>query len=680
MTRSRSRRNNAEEARKERAKSGINLSPRQILAKGAVLTGNAVDEATALVTIDDTNDMFRSESAVTPDYDPLALVNFVEITPHVKPSIDAYAHNIEGYGYRRIAKHPWMEDLESDEAREAVLAAMVIEQWAQAQDDVLAADAEKSELKERIAELNAKRNSSASKGCTARTVAKWQKEIDTAQEELDEAESDDPSEGFDEITDENVDAKLRQLEVDMRREEFAFDAFFEHCCSTMSFTKLRRIVRQDIETHGWGGIEMERDGYERLRRLSYVPAYTIRPLIDPGELVEVLEPDPVSPISDEDRQISVKRRFQIFVQIVRSLKVYFKSPGDPRIISRTTGKVYKSETEMRHKDNEGKDAQPANELLWISLHSPKSLMPPPRWIGNLLQVLGGREADETNYFYLKNNAIPYGLLFCSGGSIPTDIKDRLEYELNSEIRGSEGAGKILVIQAKPMGKAQSDGRVVLPELEYKSLRDAHEKDALFTGYDERGADRIGASFRLSPILRGYTPTNLNRATALAAIMLAEQQVFEPEREDIDWIFNKTLLRALSIRYLLFVSNSPATRSVEDVVEIIRVAAPSGGLVPSEIRELIEDLFNRKFTKIKDGWTQVPMVMTLAGMGDAGQGASPDGLPGQIEDEETDVGRALATIEARVSSVVHDTMSSYGHDVEVKALFVDREDADVAADQ
>ena len=679
MTRSRSRRNNAEEARKEQANRKLNLSPRQILAKGAVLTGNAVDEATALVTIDDTNDMFRSESAVTPDYDPLALINFVEITPHVKPSIDAYAHNIEGYGYRRILKQPWMEDLESDEARDAVRAAMIIEQWAQSQEDALAADSEKSELKDRIAELTAKRNAAVSKGCTARTVAKWQKEIDAAQEGLDEDGLGDPDGQFEEITDEDINAKLRQLEIDIRREEFAFDAFFEHCCSTMSFTKLRRIVRQDIETHGWGCMEMERDGYERLRRLSYVPAYTIRPLVDPGELIEVLELDPVSPISDEDRQISVKRRFQIFVQIVRSQKVYFKSPGDPRVISRTTGKVYKSETEMRHKDNEGKDAHPANELLWISLHSPKSLMPPPRWIGNLLQVLGGREADETNYFYLKNNAIPYGLLFCSGGSIPNDIKDRLEYEINSEIRGSEGAGKVLVIQAKPMGKASSDGRNVLPELEYKSLRDAHEKDSLFTGYDERGADRIGASFRLSPILRGYTPTNLNRATALAAIMLAEQQVFEPEREDIDWIINKNILRALAIRYLLFVSNSPATRSVEDVAEIIKVAAPNGGLVPSEIRELIEDLFNRKFTKIKDGWTQVPMVMTLAGMGDAGQGGQPDGLEGQVGDEETDVGRALATIEARVSSVVHDTMSAYGHDVEVTTLFVDQGDADVSAD-
>lgn len=661
------RRNNAAEAKKERAKSTTVLTPRRILAKGAVLTGNAVDEATALTAIDASEGVYRNERAVTPDYDPSALINFAEITPHVKPSVDAYAQNIEGYGYRSVMKQPWMSDLESDEAREAVRAAMIVEEWAQDQDDALVADSEKSGIRDRIAELSAKRDDSVKKGRTKKTVEKWQKQIDEAEEELATDERDEESA----VTDEAIDAKLREIEMDIQREQFIFDAFFEHCCSTMSFTKLRRIVRQDIETHGWGCMEMERDGFDRLRRLSYVPAYTVRPLVNPGEMVEVLEPDPVSPISSEERQISVKRRFQLFVQILNDKKVYFKSPGDPRVVSRFTGKTYKTEKEMKHKDNEGKKAQPANELIWIALHSPKSLMPPPRWIGNLLQVLGGREADETNYFYLKNNAIPYGLLFCSGGSIPNDIRERLEYEINSEVRGSEGAGKILVVQAKPMGKSSSDGRIVLPELEYQSLRDAHEQDALFVGYDERGADRIGASFRLSPILRGYTPTNLNRATALAAIMLAEQQVFEPERKDIDWIINKNILRALGIRYLLFVSNSPATRSPEDVVEIIKAAAPSGGLVPSEIRELISDLFNRDLNTIKDDWAQVPMVMTLSGLS-SGQGGAGEasGLEGQLGDEETDVGRALGNLEARISRTVNAVMQSYGIESEVDAMFLD----------
>jgi capsid portal protein len=406
-----------------------------------------------------------------------------------------------------------------------------------------------------------------------------------------------------------------------------------------------------------------------LKRLSYVPAYTVRPLENRGELVDVIEDDSITPLS-ENREIVVKRRFDIFVQIVGGRKVYYRSPGDPRIISRTTGKAYKSEDEMRKSTEdggEGKNAQAANDLLWIAQHSPMTPCPPPRWIGNLLQVLGGREADETNWYYLHDSAIPYGLLFVSGGTIPTDIRSRLENRIATEVRGSEGSGKILVVQAKPMGKTGADGKQVLPEMTFQSLRDAVDNDALFLKYDERGADRIGASFRLPPILRGYTPQTLNRATAFAAIYLAEQQVFQPEREDGDWLYNKYILPEIGVKLYRFVSNSPPTRDVEDVANIIKAAAPHGGLLPQEIRAMLSDLLNRPFAKIQEDWAQQPMVMTLAGLGDAGIGN------GSLGDEENMgiVNQRLAQAEQRIAQIVQEELATLGTNVDVRAAFMDR---------
>ena len=78
--------------------------------------------------------------------------------------------------------------------------------------------------------------------------------------------------------------------------------------------------------------------------------------------METTEPDPVTPLSD-GREVMVKRRFRRFVQIVGSKRTFFKSPGDPRVISRQTGKVYESVQEMRKpKDagGEGKDALEAS--------------------------------------------------------------------------------------------------------------------------------------------------------------------------------------------------------------------------------------------------------------------------------------------------------------------------------
>ncbi len=667
-------RNRAQEERHNRATDVTSLGKKQILAKAAALTGNAVSEATAIQAIDAREDSFAEQGAVIPDYDPEALLNFVEISPHLAPNIAAYVQNIEGYGHQRVVAESWMEDLDGEEAFEAVRQALIIEAWADAEEQALAAEDGRNELKSALAAVREKYDDAKRKGRAPSTIAKWQKAVGDAEDALAEYEEEQApgdTNAYDEdsITDDVVMAKLQELGMRLRREQFLFDAFFKNCCSTMSFEKLRRIVRQDIESHGWGCIEMERDGYGRLKRLTYVPAYTVRPLKQRSEVIEVIEDDSITPLS-EGREITVKRRFTVYVQMVNGEKVYFKSPGDPRVVSRTTGRTYETVGEMRRaEDNEdrGYTAQPANDLLWMSLHSPKTACPPPRWIGNLLQVLGGREADETNYFYLRNNAIPSGILFVTGGTIPTDIKDRLENRLAAEVRGSEGAGKVLVVQARPMGKTSADGRAIMPEMSFQSLRDAKEDDSLFTGYDERGADRIGASFRLSPILRGYTPATLNRATAIAAVDLAEQQVFQPEREDDDWFINKHVIPEIGIKYHRFVSNSPPTRSVDDVVNVIKAGAPQGGLLPYEVRQLLSDLLNRPLPKIQEEWARNPMVMTLAGLSGGAPAVTETGEG--LDNELVDLTKRLANIEARVRSVVTEELAAVGMDVDVSAAFM-----------
>lgn len=663
------------------------LNVRAILAKAATMSGNAVDEPSAIRSMMDREDIYQSAGAVTPDYDPEALLRFVEISPHLSPNIAAYAQNIEGYGHQAVTIEPWMDDLSSEEARDAIRQAMIIERWAAEEEAALAVESEKAELREQIGSLKEKRNDAVKKGRTSATIRKWDKQLVDVKNRLAKLEpqdrpedaddpdlSDEPIDGdgmiSDEITEEEVDAKIRELEIQLRRERFAYNAFFESCCSNMSFIKLRRNVRTDIESHGWGCFEMLRDRYNRLKRLAYVPGYTVRPLEDDGDLVDVVENDAITPLS-VDREIIVQRRFQIYVQIVNDRKVYFKSPGDPRVVSRITGKVYKSADAMRASDDEGDNPVEANELVYISLHSPKTQCPPPRWIGNLLQVLGGREADETNYYYLKNDAIPYGLLFVSGGTIPGNIKERLESKLSTEMRGSEGAGKVLVIQATPMGKKTADGPVVLPQIEFRSLRGDHETDALFTGYDVRGGDRIGASFRMPPMLRGYTPSNLNRATAIASILFAESQVFQPERDDIDWILNKWIVPEIGggIRLLKMVSNSPPTRGVDELSEVIRSAAPQGGLLPNEIRALLAEMLNKPMAKIREEWARQPMAMTLAGVGAACSHVEPD-VPsvGSSNGEESasggersigDLARTLSNFEAKIRGLIAEELNGSG---------------------
>lgn len=668
---------------------GQPLNSRTILAKASAMTGNAVDESAALQNIENREQLFGDAGAIVPEYDPESLLTFIELSPHLSPNIAAYVQNIEGYGHQPVVIESWMEDLESEEAKDAVRQALIIERWVDQEEEALAQAEEKAELRQSLRAATRKYKEAKQSGKTKQTVNKWKAQVDELQAKLDAfdiqeqpIDEDDPvlDESVDEdgtvdseITDAEIQAKLQEIGMQIRREQFMYNAFFQHCCSEMSFVKMKRIVRQDIESHGWGCIEMRRDKFNRLKRLSYIPGYTVRPLQNEGELVDVVEDDSITPLS-EDREIIVQRRFHIYVQIVNDRKVYFKSAGDPRIVSRTTGKTYETIEEMRRKDKEGKGAVEANELLWIALHSPKTQCPPPRWVGNLLQVLGGREADETNYYYLRNDAIPYGLMFVSGGTIPQDIRERIETRLASEMRGSQGSGKILVVQASPIGKKTADGPVTLPQLEFQSLREAHQSDALFTKYDERGGDRIGASFRLPPMLRGYTPSNLNRATAVASLTFAESQVFQPERDDMDWVFNQWVLPELGIYYLKMASNSPPTRGVDEMVEIIKSASPQGGLLPNEIRAMLSEMLNRPMAKLKEDWTKQPMVMTLAGINADGAPIEPgqagvEGQPGPIGE----MAKRLSAIESRVRSIVTEELAAAGMDVDVAASLFDRQE-------
>ena len=662
----------------------------EMLAKARVLAGSEVEESEALDAIEEANNRFTSLGATVPRYDPESLIRYVEITPHLRPCIDAMAQNIDGFGYRSKPVEPWMEDLDSEEATEAIRQALDIERWQDEQDAALDREQEKAQLRAQLEELLGKANDARAQGQTSRTVRKWERKVEEAQVQLDALET-PPEEPLlpegevpegeqtaeESVPDAEVDKAREMLRDELRRQGYLFEAWFKNCCSDRSFVELRRNVREDIKTHGWGGIEFLRDGYGRLKRLAYVPGYTIRPMADRGDLVDVTEDDAITPLS-EGRQVMVKRRFRIYVQIVGGSKVYFKSPGDPRTISRTTGRVYRDLAAMRRPveadpPGEGADAQTANELLYLSDHDPTTPCPPPVWIGNLVSVLGVREADETNYYYLADKALPAGMLFVHGGRLSRGVKERIESRIKNELAGAQGTGKLLVVEANPTGGNPNE-RSVLPSITFQSLREMHTNDALFTAYDERTADRIGASFRLSPMLRGYTPSTLNRATANAALYFAEQQVFQPERDEFDWVINKSVMPEIGLTLLRFQSKSPPTKSAEEYAKLVQATAPHGGWTPNEIRDQVSDLLNRPMAKFDEDWANAPMVLTLAGGAPGGED-----LGGMDEVSASEISKRLRSIEARVSTMVTEELRAMGYDMEARSAFIGPEDGEDPSD-
>ncbi len=589
-----------------------------ILAKAAVQAGDAVDEAQALGIIEANEESWKENSAVEAPYDPHTLLSLVEMSPHITPNLDAYAVNIDGHGHHFEALVPWMTNLEAEETIEEVREALNYEAWFDSQELALAEEAET--------------------GAAAEPIVP------------------------EEITDEEITDKIAAIDSKVRRENFIAESWFKNCCSERSFERLRRDMRWDYEAIGWCCFEMIEDGFGRLVRIAYVPPQTVRPVNDPGEAVEVIEPNPMTPLS-EGRELRVMRRLSRYVQRVGGKLIYFKHPSDPRVVSRYTGKIYEDEKALLKKEKNG---EPANALLWIAHHDPRTPCSPPRWVGNLLRVIGTREADETNYYHLHNKTMAGGMLFVNGGKLGRGVKDRLERAIANELQGSENTSKILVVEATPTGKAAPGERQVLPEISFQNLRDPNAGEGMFAAYDERAADSIGASFRQSPMLRGYTPANLNRATAEASVRFAEDQVYQPEREDFDWLINKYIMPRIGVSTLRFVSNTPPSRSTEEVGEFVKSVAPHGGLLPREIRTLASKALNIQLENVTGDWADNPMALTLAG------------ITGDAEAEETnETNGRLKSLEVKVASIVSDELRAAGLDMAVRTALVD---ATVAEDQ
>jgi PBSX family phage portal protein len=510
----------------------------------AMVVGGRVQDPVSRPGGEEALSAFTQAGALTPPYDPETLCLLVEHSNSLRQNVDAYATNIDGFGYRF---EPTL-DLDAEDAVQRVADALMLERVA------------------------AREAGALPEGLSVQPTA-------------------------DEVTARHV--ELRQL---ARVERARLEAFFDFCCFDHSFVDLRRRTRHDLEVTGNAYWEVLRDGRGDLARFVYVPAYTVRLLPLDREPVELRERVRVSPVSFDT--MSARCRLRRYVQVQGAERAYFKTFGDPRVVSRQTGRVYPDLASLRA---ENPDDGPASELLHFAIDSPRSPYGIPRWVGTLLSVLGSRQMEEVNYLYFENKSVPPMALLVSGGRLSDNSVPRIERFIEENLKGKANFHKILILEADGAGSGDSRAKI-----ELRPLTDAQQQDALFQLYDERNIDKVGSAFRLPRLLRGESK-DFNRATAESALRFAEDQVFQPERDEFDFLMNRKVLADMGIRFWRFRSQTPVTRDPERMTEMVEKLVRVGVLTPEEGRVLAGDIFNREFRKIGADWTKRPITLTLAGV-------------------------------------------------------------------
>jgi PBSX family phage portal protein len=531
---------------------------RGVILKARVLGSDAVQaQASRSDENEDLNAVFGQASVLKSPYNPDTLLRMWENSSALPQNVQSMVVNVDGMGHRFVMR----VDLTSEESFEKVRDAVWLDRL------------QKEEL------------------------ANYDEETGEFRE-VENPERYMPS-------DDEVSREIEKLKIRARLEHARLSSFFEYVNPDGSFDTLRRQTRQDREITGNAYWEVLRDKQGRLSRFVGVPPTHVR-LTSCDSIATQVEERVL--VGNSWQKVTQHKFFRRYVQALHGRAVWFKEFGDPRVISRETGSIYPDlETFEKHKQSE--TDQPATEMIHFRIYVTGEAYGIPRWIGNMLAVLGSRASDEVNFSYFDNKAVPPLALLVSGGRLAEESVTKIETFIRDHIKGRENFHKILVIE----GDTDTDplGTQEHPKLALEKLTDAQQGDALFQKYDERNIDKVGSSFRIPRLLRGDV-RDFNRATADASMRFADEQIFQPERNEFDSWVNRVLFPILGIKLWQFRSLGPQTRDPERVASIVVDLAKVGVLTPNEARDISGETLGRDLEPIAAGWAKQPLNLTLAG--------------------------------------------------------------------
>lgn len=426
--------------------------------------------------------------------------------------------------------------------------------------------------------------------------------------------------------------KSQRSEAIRPDEEHELQSFIDHANSEESLaTVLEKCIR-DREAVGFGFTEIIRDLAGNISLLRHAPARATR--------LAPKHPDDVRVSYDiaRGRRVSTVqewRKFRKYVQIINGRYVWFREFGDPRRMDYRNGAF---EGEQNY------DARfQATEIYHWKLSSNESYGM-PRWISQLPNILGSREAEEVNMRYFQDNTVPPMLLTVAGGRLTAGSHKELSNALNIGA-GKDRQNKILLLEA--VGEGDSlDNRANTVTLNVEKLADQRQSDGLFRAYDEANMAKVRSCWRLPPVSVGMSQ-DMTFATASVSAFVAESQVFAPERVKIDEALNKLIVNGksgLRLVSAILVSRTPSITSPEMVLKTLTALNVIGSVTPRAAQSIVNKMlqiemepYPRKGEEGYEPWMDRPMILETGKQKSQGAQAIKSDDIKEIE-EDGDIGQ------------------------------------------
>lgn len=341
--------------------------------------------------------------------------------------------------------------------------------------------------------------------------------------------------------------------------------FFSNPYPGKSMIEIRRAIRRDIESAGNGYMEVIRSADGEVALINSIDCNDIRMIRfdDPVEVTKVIQR------RGAELSVRIRTRERRYVQYVNGTKVYFKEFGASRDLDRLTGEWAAAGVLLPIEKR-------ASEILHFSGNKePKTPYGTPRWINQLPSVLGSRKAEEFNLEFFDGGGIPPVIVIVEGGT----LGDEVRRDLKNHLSGKGNKHRASIVEAvSTSGTIDSAGSVRVRVERFGAER---QQDAMFQKYDSETSEHVRTSFRLPPMFLGKAQ-DYNFATAYTAYMVAEAQVFYPERDEFDSKINNTIVKALGAKKYKFRSLPLTLVDVENQLKALELAATAKAISGEEL--------------------------------------------------------------------------------------------------
>jgi PBSX family phage portal protein len=290
------------------------------------------------------------------------------------------------------------------------------------------------------------------------------------------------------------------------------------------------------------------------------------------------------------------RKFRRYVQDLGTKKVFFKQFGDPRFMNSRTG-----DFTAQHNGEEE-----ASEILHLKIGDKAYGI--PRWIGHLIHMYGARKAEELNYRYFTQGRHNPAAIIVSNGLLTDESVAKLEEYANT-VEGVENSHKFLIIEAEGLeqGIIPGEEREGV-KVELKPLAEMLQQDALFLEYDEASREKVQSSFRLPDLYVGRSK-DFNRATADTAKQVTEEQVFEPERNSLEFVINNSLLIEQELSNVVLYFKAPEISDIDEKTKLLDVLGKYGGITPNDLRDEVAKVLGKELEVFDHEDADLPIVLT-----------------------------------------------------------------------